>query len=50
MITELINERLILLNLKANDKSGVLEELVDILEQDGRLSDKQQFLQDIYAR
>ncbi|MFV0448401.1 MAG: fructose-specific PTS transporter subunit EIIC [Vibrio sp.] len=50
MITELINERLILLNLKANDKSGVLEELANVLEQDGRLNDKQQFLQDIYAR
>ncbi|ADT85315.1 PTS fructose transporter subunit IIABC [Vibrio furnissii] len=50
MITELINERLIRLNLSAQDKDGVLSELVDVLDQEGRLHDKQQFLADIYAR
>ncbi|MGV1717204.1 PTS fructose transporter subunit IIABC [Vibrio furnissii] len=50
MITELINERLIRLNLSAQDKDGVLSELVDVLDQEGRLYDKQQFLADIYAR
>ncbi len=50
MITELINERLILLNLNATDKAGVFNELADLLEQDGRLNDKQQFITDIYAR
>ncbi|MBY7971835.1 fructose-specific PTS transporter subunit EIIC [Vibrio fluvialis] len=50
MITELINERLIRLNLIAQDKDGVLSELVDVLDQEGRLHDKQQFLADIYAR
>ncbi|ENY6170132.1 fructose-specific PTS transporter subunit EIIC [Vibrio fluvialis] len=50
MITELINERLIRLNLIAQDKDGVLSELVNVLDQEGRLHDKQQFLADIYAR
>ncbi|ELV8697513.1 PTS sugar transporter subunit IIA [Vibrio fluvialis] len=50
MITELINERLIRLNLIAQDKDGALSELVDVLDQEGRLHDKQQFLADIYAR
>jgi len=50
MITELINERLIRLNLTATDKAGVFNELADLLEQDGRLNDKQQFINDIYAR
>lgn len=50
MITELINERLITLNLSSKDKDGVLAELVDVLEQDGRIQDKQSFLADIYAR
>ncbi len=50
MITELINERLILLNLNATDKASVFNELADLLDQDGRLNDKQQFITDIYAR
>ncbi|EEX35717.1 PTS system, mannose-specific IIAB component [Vibrio metschnikovii] len=50
MITELINQQLIKLDLSATDKNGVLEELVEILASQGRLSDKQQFLADIHAR
>ncbi|WP_438881891.1 PTS sugar transporter subunit IIA, partial [Bacillus cereus group sp. Bce001] len=38
------------LDLSATDKNGVLEELVEILASQGRLSDKQQFLADIHAR
>lgn len=50
MITELINQQLIKLDLSATDKNGVLEELVEILASQGRLSDKQLFLADIHAR
>ncbi|WP_217518884.1 PTS fructose transporter subunit IIABC [Vibrio metschnikovii] len=50
MITELINQQLIKLDLSATDKNGVLEELVEILASQGRLSNKQQFLADIHAR
>ncbi|WP_217512841.1 PTS fructose transporter subunit IIABC [Vibrio metschnikovii] len=50
MITELINQQLIKLDLSATDKNSVLEELVEILASQGRLSDKQQFLADIHAR
>lgn len=50
MITELINQQLIKLDLSATDKNGVLEELVEILASQERLSDKQQFLADIHAR
>jgi PTS system fructose-specific IIC component len=50
MITQLINEKLIRLDLKANNKTELFEELIDVLEQEGRLHDKHQFLADIYAR
>lgn len=50
MITQLINENLILLDLKATSKDGVFSELVDVLLEQGRISDKSQFLADIYAR
>jgi PTS system fructose-specific IIC component len=50
MITELINERLIRLNLQAKSKQGVFEEMIDVLHSEGRISDKTQFLADIQAR
>ncbi|MDG3085637.1 fructose-specific PTS transporter subunit EIIC [Vibrio hannami] len=50
MITELINEKLIRLDLQAKTKQGIFEELIDVLHQDGRISDKEQFLTDIKAR
>ncbi|MGF1735909.1 PTS fructose transporter subunit IIABC [Photobacterium satsumensis] len=50
MITNLINEQLICLNLKATTKEEVFVEMIDILHKQGRVSDKQQFLADIHAR
>ncbi|MGL4601916.1 MAG: PTS sugar transporter subunit IIA, partial [Plesiomonas sp.] len=50
MITELINERLIRMELCATDKKEVLSELVSVLADNGRLHDPKQFLADIYAR
>jgi len=50
MITELINEKLIRLDLKATNKKDVFVELIDVLHAEGRISDKEQFLADINAR
>ncbi|GAL06132.1 PTS system fructose-specific IIA /IIB / IIC component [Photobacterium aphoticum] len=50
MITNLINENLICLNLQATTKEDVFIELIDVLHAQGRVSDKQQFLADIHAR
>lgn len=50
MITNLINEQLICLDLKATTKEEVFVEMIDILHKQGRVSDKQQFLADIHAR
>ncbi|KLV09613.1 PTS fructose transporter subunit IIC [Photobacterium aquae] len=50
MITNLINEKLICLNLKATSKEEVFVEMIELLHQQGRVSDKQQFLADIHAR
>ncbi|MEF1283129.1 fructose-specific PTS transporter subunit EIIC [Vibrio sp. M250220] len=50
MITKLINENLIALNLNAQSKEEVFNELIEILYAQGRISDKKQFLADIKAR
>lgn len=50
MITQLINAKLISLDLKATTKDEVFNEMVDILDSQGKLSDKEQFLKDVYAR
>lgn len=50
MISQLINANLIQLDLQANTKQAVFEELIDILHSQGRISDKAAFLQDIQAR
>ncbi|WP_087018500.1 fructose-specific PTS transporter subunit EIIC [Thaumasiovibrio subtropicus] len=50
MITDLINESLICLDLKATTKNGVFEELIESLYQNGRINDKAAFLADIQAR
>ncbi|MGL5335033.1 MAG: fructose PTS transporter subunit IIA, partial [Enterovibrio sp.] len=47
---QLINEKLVCLQLQASDKKEVLQELVDILYQNGRLHDPEQFLADVYQR
>ncbi len=50
MITQLINESLICLDLKAQTKSGIFAEMIDRLHREGRINDKSQFLADIQAR
>ncbi|WP_394149652.1 fructose-specific PTS transporter subunit EIIC [Vibrio maritimus] len=50
MITDLINEKLICLDLKATSKDEVFAEMAELLAEQGRISDKSQFLADIYAR
>ena len=50
MITKLINENLIALDLKAQSKEEVFNELIETLYAQGRISDKEQFLADIKAR
>ncbi|ENM5933966.1 PTS sugar transporter subunit IIA [Vibrio mimicus] len=49
-ITNLIEPELICLDLKANSKEGILIELVDLLDKAGKLTDKQQFLKDVWQR
>lgn len=50
MINQLINSDLIQLDLQANSKQAVFEELINILHAQGRISDKAAFLKDIQAR
>ncbi|MBY8135586.1 fructose-specific PTS transporter subunit EIIC [Vibrio fluvialis] len=50
MITKLINEDLIKLDLQATSKEDVFKELVSILYTQGRISDQTQFLADIKER
>ncbi|HDM8048627.1 fructose-specific PTS transporter subunit EIIC [Vibrio fluvialis] len=50
MITKLINEDLIKLDLQATSKEEVFKELVSILYTQGRISDQTQFLADIKER
>ncbi|MFH4868402.1 PTS fructose transporter subunit IIABC [Vibrio diabolicus] len=50
MITKLINEDLIKLDLKSSSKEDVFKELVAVLHAQGRISDQTQFLADIKAR
>ncbi|WP_447737219.1 PTS fructose transporter subunit IIABC [Aeromonas veronii] len=50
MITTLINEHLINLDLKATRKEEVFTEMARLLVAQGKVSDEQQFLKDLWAR
>ncbi|ODA23416.1 PTS fructose transporter subunit IIABC [Photobacterium damselae] len=50
MITTLINEKLINLDLQATTKDQVFAEMAEMLTQQGKVVDKEQFIADIYAR
>lgn len=50
MISDLINEDLICLNLTAINKDDVFVEMIERLHAQGRVNNKEQFLADIYAR
>ncbi|HIF9237220.1 TPA: PTS fructose transporter subunit IIABC [Photobacterium damselae] len=50
MITTLINEKLINLDLQATTKDQVFAEMAEMLTQQGKVANKEQFIADIYAR
>ncbi|MFB2871179.1 PTS fructose transporter subunit IIABC [Aeromonas jandaei] len=50
MITTLINEHLINLDLKATRKEEVFTEMARLLVEQGKVSDEQQFVKDLWAR
>ncbi|MFQ2103177.1 fructose-specific PTS transporter subunit EIIC [Aeromonas rivipollensis] len=50
MITTLINEHLINLDLKATRKEEVFSEMTRLLVAQGKVSDEQQFIKDLWAR
>lgn len=50
MITTLINEHLINLDLKATRKEEVFTEMAHLLASQGRVSDEQAFIKDLWAR
>ncbi|MFM5145043.1 fructose-specific PTS transporter subunit EIIC [Aeromonas rivipollensis] len=50
MITTLINEQLIALDLKATRKKEVFSEMTRLLAAQGKVSDEQQFIKDLWAR
>nr|WP_279007593.1 fructose-specific PTS transporter subunit EIIC [Aeromonas jandaei] len=50
MITTLINEHLINLDLKATHKEEVFTEMARLLVAQGKVSDEQQFVKDLWAR
>ncbi|WP_318510160.1 PTS fructose transporter subunit IIABC [Photobacterium leiognathi] len=50
MITSLINESLICLELKAKTKDDVFNEMAELLVAQGRVADKTQFIADVKAR
>lgn len=49
-INSLISSQLICLEVKANSKVELLEEMAGILERGGKLSSKKDYLSDVYAR
>ncbi|WP_026772329.1 PTS fructose transporter subunit IIABC [Sediminibacillus terrae] len=49
-ITDLLKKDTIILDLKASDKPGVIEELVNKLDEAGRLNDKEEYKKAILAR
>ena len=49
-INKLMNENLINLNLKGETKLDVINELVELLDKEGRLLDKEAYFQDVLKR
>ncbi|NUW74200.1 PTS sugar transporter subunit IIA [Vibrio mediterranei] len=50
MMKEILNAQLIKLDLAATDKDAVFNELADVLVNAGKVSDKQQFVKDVWER
>jgi fructose-specific phosphotransferase system IIA component len=49
-ISQILNEDFIILNIKGEDKDEVLAELVEVLDQNGKIKDKEHFLQAVLER
>lgn len=49
-ITDVINPSLVAIDLAATDTAGAVEELVRLMEADGRVSDRTQFVEAVLAR
>ena len=49
-ISKLMNENLVVLDLQGNDKMSVIEELVNVLDKEGRLLDKDAYFKDVLKR
>ena len=49
-LTQFLNERLIKLNLIANNKIDVITELVDLMHSSGEIEDKELFLESVIER
>lgn len=50
MMKEILNQKLIKLDLLASDKNAVFTELADVLVNAGKVSDKDQFVRDLWER
>ena len=49
-ITQLLTEETIILDVSAHSKQGVLTELIEQLDNAGKLTNKESFMDDILAR
>ncbi len=49
-ITSVMRKSCIQLHLKGRTKAEIIEEMTDLFEQSGVLSDREQFIQDVYLR
>lgn len=49
-IRKVVNENLISLHVKATDKAGVINELSELLLEDGDVTDKKAFMDDVFFR
>lgn len=49
-ITKILNTNRVILDMKATNKTEVIEELTDILQKDGAISCRETFIQDVWQR
>ncbi|MDT7380833.1 PTS sugar transporter subunit IIA [Citrobacter freundii] len=49
-ITKILNTNRVILDMKATNKTEVIEELTDILQKDGAISCRETFMQDVWQR
>lgn len=49
-MNDIITEKLIVLDVELNDKAAVINKIVDLLESDARLVDRDLYVRDVYER